>query len=575
MSSRRTNVAHVEDVDENENPIGGPRYASSQAPGSPAKEQPNTGRARRGDTRRDSSSPLTNSALTDSDTTVHPQKDSLKKSSRDREKSLSGTKKALMASRPSVKHAKTTPMGIPRRDEAAYYGLDPSVTPVPGHMPGPPMPMPHYGSPSPSPLVMHQTPPQHGEYFPPPPTRPLESRFGGSFGAGPRPQSSMGIRQQPRAIEYDRDYDDSFQERHMPERTIARRPSTNRRLSKIEDDRRSMAPPSMAPPRRPASARPTSTTLAYRPPPSTPSKRGGMVAYDDEDPDHMPFFNDNSPAAGPLSSSYDPFPPSSPFQPRPRFTGEVDRYLPDYRTEVAGKTRRRNSYYGGGILSTSSGSAYEDKMRLAARYQDDVTGGPAMTLTAESLRRAGRSGASSRSTRSSGSHDESEYRQSATTRTTRSTAPNGPDEDVTIRIKGGAYFKFGNSEMQCPDGAEINITSRGGVASSAEIRTTVGGSDRASSYMDPHDDRRTRVDMPTQRQRAQSRAKSRARSRPAPPPQQQQQPPYGASRYDAIGVGSPGTEYDVYPYGSPPPPPEYPTLGASYGSYRDGYYGAP
>ncbi|KAL2133612.1 hypothetical protein VTI74DRAFT_2050 [Chaetomium olivicolor] len=613
MSRREgPNVASVEDADESGNIIEETaRYASSIAPSSPAKEQPNTSRTRRDRSRRDSSSPLTTAVLTDSDTTtVQSRKDSLKKPSKDREKSLSSSKKALMASRPSVKHAKTTPTSIPRRDEASYYGVDPTITsatsrpraprpnsffaapppsrpppqsnarfyagqppgPIPpfpppspwigpGPGPGPiPGPMaPHPFAPPPSPLVMHHgPPPPHSDYFAGP--RPLEHRFGPGTG---RPMSAMGDRP-PRAIEYDYEEEAPFLER-----AIARRPSTTtRKVSKHDDDRRSMPPP----PRRPASARPPPTnTLAFRPPPSTPARRG--AGYDDDDLDHHPFFNDLSPHGAPLSSSFEPFGPS-PFQPRPRFREDLGYSIPDYHTEVASKNRRRNSYYGG--QSASSGSAYEDRLRQAARYQDDVTGGPGMQLTAESLRRAGRSGTSSRSTHSSGSHDESEYRQSATTRTTRSTAPNavGADEDFTIRVKGGAVFKFGNSEMQCQDGAEINIISRGGTAA-AEVRTTIGGeSDRASSYMDPHEDRRTRVDIPNARARAQSRARSRARSfSRAPPPQ------YGSSKYDAIGVGSPGTEYDVYTtYGSPlppPPPPEYPVLGASYGSYRDGYFGGP
>jgi hypothetical protein len=46
------------------------------------------------------------------------------------------------------------------------------------------------------------------------------------------------------------------------------------------------------------------------------------------------------------------------------------------------------------------------------------------------------------------------------------------DEDVTIRVKGSTVLKFGNMEMQCQDGAEINITSR---SSQPEIRNPGGG----------------------------------------------------------------------------------------------------
>jgi hypothetical protein len=177
-----------------------------------------------------------------------------------------------------------------------------------------------------------------------------------------------------------------------------------------------------------------------------------------------------------------------------------------------------------------------------------------MPLTAETLRKAGRSGASSRSTRSSGSHDESDYRQSAATRTTRSTAPN--DEDVTIRVKGNTVLKFGNAEMQCEDGAEINISSRNG---NAEIRT---GSDR-SSYIDP-EDRRTRIDFPAARERATSRARSRARSYSRTFSKYDVAPP---SRYDA------DPEYDTFSSYAPPLPPPYPEYPSSYSSrHGDGYF---
>ena len=595
MSSRRERpiVASVEDVDECGNIIEGTdRYASSVAPSSPAKEQPNTGRARREKTRRNSSSPMTTSILTDSDSTVHPRRDALKKSSRDRDKSVS-SKKALMtaSSRPPAKGAKPA-TSLPKRDEASYYGIDPTITPAisrpraqtarpasyyapsrpppsnarfyasqtpgpsmpssfppppppwmgpgPGPMSGP-MPPPFGTSPSPAPLVMQGHPPHPGsDYF----SRPLESRFGNM-----RPQSAMGYRPPPRAIEYD-DYEEPV------EKSLARRPSTTRKVSKNDDDRKSMPPP----PRRPASARPTA--LAFRPPPQAPARR--KMDFEDYDPD-AELFRDLSPLAPLASGSYEYTSPI-PFRPRDSGFGAGIGYdVVDYHTEVAGKGRR-NSYYGGN--SGSSGSAYEDKMRSATLYQDGLTGGPQMPLTADALRKAGRSGASSRSTRSSGSHDESDYRQSATTRTTRSTMPN--DEDVTIRVKGGTVFKFGGAEMQCQEGAEINISSRGN--GQPEIRAI--GSDR-SSYID-QDDRRTRVDIPQSRARATSRAKSRPRSysRPFTAP----------TRVDAPTRFDPGPRYERYdvtpdydpfsPY--PPIAPPYPEYPSSYSSrHGDGYFGGP
>ncbi|KAL2025172.1 hypothetical protein VTK56DRAFT_174 [Thermocarpiscus australiensis] len=564
MSRRdRPIPASVEDVDEYGNIIEGTdRYASSVAPSSPAtKEQPNTGRTRKEKIRRGSSSPIASTTvLTDSDSTVHPRRDALKKPSKDRDKSVSNSKKALMpTSRPSVKHAKTTP-SIPNRNlEAVYYGVDPTVTPAPsrpraqtrpasyyapsrpppanarfyasqtpapstptsfpppswmgpGPGPGPGPAVPPYGPLTPSPLIMQYPPPPPPDYY----TRPLESRFGST-----RPQSAMGFRQPRAAIEYD-DYEEPA------ERTLTRRPSTARKVSKNEEDRKAMPPP-----RRPASARPTA--LSFRPPPSAPARRS--VGFDDTDPDlEDPFYRDLSPLS---PASYEHNTPI-PFRPRPSFGADISYDAPDFQTEVAGKGYRRHSYYGGN--SASSGSAYEEKIRQAARYQDDVTGGAQLPLTAESLRKAGRNGGSSRSTRSSGSHDESEYRQSATTRTTRSSAN---DEDVTIRVKGTTVLKFGKAEMQCQDGAEINI-SRGGAT---EIRT---GSDR-SSYLD-HDDRRTRIDFPTARARASSRSRARSYSRTF-------------SKYES-------PDYDTYGYAAPLPAP-YPAYPSSYSSRPDdGYFDA-
>ncbi|KAL2175119.1 uncharacterized protein P884DRAFT_301821 [Thermothelomyces heterothallicus CBS 202.75] len=594
----RTLVASVADVDDSGNEIEGTgRYASSVAPSSPAKEQPNTGRARREKARR-ASSPITASAVTDSDSTLQPRGDSAKKPSKDREKSASSKKALMAASRPAGKHGKTSR----RASEAAYYGVDPSMSPAvsrpapqsrpssfygpsrpppsnarfyASQTPGPSLPAPfpppswmgpgpppppgpgpvpsHFGPPpSSAPLVTHHPPPQTGpDLF----ARPLELRFGTS-----RPQSAMSFRQPP-ALEYDDDYEDPV------ERSLTRRPSTTRRASKHEDDRKAMPPP-----RRPASARPTA--LAFRPPPATPARR--RTDYDDPGTDvEDPLFNDISP---PGPGSYDH---TRHFPPQRGFGADFGYDVPDYQTEVAGR-RRRNTYYGG--HSGSSGSLYEDKIRLATQYQDAVGGGAQVPLTAETLRKAGRSGTSSRSTRSSGSHDESEYRRSATTRTTRSTAAN--DEDVTIKVKGSTVLKFGNTEMQCQDGAEINITSRSG---NAEIRAT--GSDR-SSYTDREDDRRTRVDIPKSRARATSRAKSRPRSFSHNPskyelgPKYDIGPPRGyeyVSRYDDFDADYDGYTTYTPPLPPPPPPsypeilpPPYPEFPSSYSSrHGDAYYGGP
>ncbi|KAK3370122.1 hypothetical protein B0H63DRAFT_308024 [Podospora didyma] len=556
MSAREPppKIASVEDADESGNPIEGTgRYAASTyaastyapstyAPStyapSPTKEKPNTGRQRRERSRRETSSPIP-SALTDSDSTVHPRRDSLKKSPRDRDRHDSNT---IMPShhRPPVKQSKTT-SSLPRKDmEASYYGVNPTVTPAssrPRAQTSNPRPASYYGgasrpplanarwyqnqtpaplptsfpppswagggavpypSPSPSPVVMQQPPLQ--DYFSS--ARPLEARFS----TGPRPQSAIGFRGgAPRAIGYD-----DYEEEPPVQKSVVRRPSSHRKSSRAEDDRK-MPPP---PPRRTASARPT--TLAFRPPPpSTPAPMRRSGPFDDDDlvAGDNELFRDVSPLA-----PYDYGAPVLRTRRRPSVGAASIAYeLGEFRTEVAGRNSRRNSYYGG--QSTSSGSAYEDKLRQASIYQDDVTGGPAMPLTAETLRKAGRNGGSSSATRSSDSRDESEYRQSATTRTTRSSAN---DEDVTIRVKGNTVLKVGGAEMQCRDGAEINIISRGA--------TPFRSNSDQSSYID-QDDRRTRYERPPPPLTARTRASSQARSsytRPLPPMPQ--------LRYDASSV---------------------------------------
>ncbi|KAK0635717.1 hypothetical protein B0T17DRAFT_503222 [Bombardia bombarda] len=569
MSERETpKIAHVEDVDESGNIVkGSSRYAASVV--SPSKERPNTGRARRErEVRRDSSSPVT-SGLTDSDSTVHPRRgDSLKKAGKDRDKSLSNTKKAIIPiMRPPVKHSKTTP-SLPRRDiEASYYGVGPGVTAAtsrPRAHTGNPRPMSYYGSspsrppPANARFYASQTPAPLPTSFPPPSwaggavpipypsqspaaampqqspdyfARPLESRFGPG-----RPQSAMGYRA-PRSIGFD-----DFEPEH--ERSLTRRPSSHRKSSRPQDDRRAMPPPP-----RPASARPTS--LAFRPPPSTPVRRQS-VGYDDDEIEGDGGLFHISPLATYEHSVPIPIRSKSKSR-RPRRPSvgatSITYDAGDYRTEVAGKGGRRHSYYGGN-KSASSGSGYEDKLRQAALYQDDMTGSNGMPLTAETLRKAGKNGGSSRS---SGSRDESDYRQSATTRTTRSSAN---DEDVTIRVKGSTVLKYGGAEMQCRDGAEINIISRG----ATPFRT---GSDK-SIYLE-QDDRRTRIErLPSARTRASSQAPS-SYSRPMPI--------YDAGHSHSHAYDA-GPGYDQY-YSVSPAIPPYPQYPSGFGSHArdDDYYG--
>ncbi|KAL1882682.1 hypothetical protein VTK73DRAFT_1594 [Phialemonium thermophilum] len=559
MSSgnRFRRVASVQDADESGNIIEGTdRYAESVA--SPIKEKPNTSRTRKDKSRRGSSPPL-QGALTDSDSTAHPVspvRESRTKSSREAKdkKSLSSNgsrksashKQALVAVRPAPKHVKTSPaMAYSRKaDEAAYYGVQAAVTPAssrPRPQAAQQRPASYYGSttsshPPPSNVrfYAHQYPPPAGPpalyppqhwaaaapvvYSPaPPPTAmaPIPNEYYahrpqnliGRFGPA-RPQSAMGYRPTHQS-DFDRDY--------VGERRVARRPSVSRRPT-VDEDRRSMPPP----PPRPSTARPT---VAFRPP-STPAKRA--VGFEDDDiavgePD---LFQDISPinrydrsrvrrpSIGATSISYD---------------------AGAYRTEIATtKTRRRNSYVAG--QSLSSAGSYEDKLRQATAYQDNIVGS-SLPLTVETLRKASKNGGSSRSTRSSGSHDESDYRRSATTRTTRSSTN---EEDVTIRVKGNALLKVGGAEMQCQDGAEINISrGSGGGGEAVNVSGYRGSSDR-SSYVDS-DERYNRMRRLPIRTRSSSHATSYSRTLP---------------RYEVPS----SSQYDDYTYlSSIPPYPAYPT----------------
>ncbi|KAK4215956.1 hypothetical protein QBC37DRAFT_113591 [Rhypophila decipiens] len=571
MSDRRSRsrVAHVEEADDDGNVIEGTTsyaesvFAPSVASPSKEREIPNTGRTR--NHRRNSISPT--SGLTDSDSTLHPHGESLR--SRD-ERRFSRDKKAMVPSnfRPPVKHAKTSPV-VPK--EAAYYGVTPPQVqhgPPPGHRPrshtarppsvytnsrppaantrwyqnqGPPPPQQpgsyptqSWGAPSPYPVPSpYMPPPSPGpmvsqspvDYFSQ--SRPLESRFGTSAGA--RPQSSIGFRPPARPIGFD-DYPE-------PDDMAGRRSS--RRFSRQEELRGSMAPPP-----RPASARPVS--LAIRPPPGTPARRAPAVFDEDDLLGESDLFRDISPRQAP----YEQLPPM-PIRGKSRTrrpSSTVYDVGPNYRTEVAvapGRGGRRQSYYGD---QDSIPGSYEDKLNLASRYQDEVTGGnpgAGMQLTAERLRKASsRHGGSRSSTRSSESRDESDFRQSATTRTTRSSAAG--EEDMTIRVKGNAVLEVGGAKIRCRDnhdGAEINI-SRGPPA---------GGGYRTSSDQSSYlgqEDRRTRMDRPATRHRASSQAASFSRS---------------MSKYDA----SQGYFPQSSPYEVPPPYPEYPAYPSVFPRPRD------
>ena len=134
----------------------------------------------------------------------------------------------------------------------------------------------------------------------------------------------------------------------------------------------------------------------------------------------------------------------------------------NYRIESSNHARR-SSYYEGQRRS----SDYEDKIREATGYQEQV-GGPPVNLTAEALRKQQRTTTSSRSTRSSGSRDESDFRRSATTRTTTSRF-DADGENVTIKFNGDGTIKIAGAEIKCDDGAELNIVrSKGAIRNGSE-----------------------------------------------------------------------------------------------------------
>ena len=278
----------------------------------------------------------------------------------------------------------------------------------------------------------------------------------------------------------------------------------------------------MPPPQRPMSARPLSLRSPFAPPP--PQK------FDDD-----AFEGESS-----LYHDVSPFQGQGPLVHRTRRPSMSGRGTPGpyevapYSTEVATTNSRRSSGWFGNPPPPSS-TKLEERLRRASTYQENISGGPGMRLTAESLKKATRQAlASSHSTGSSESFEESDWRQSATTRTTRSS--NNNDEDVTIRVKGSAVLKVGGAEMKCADGAEINI-------SSSRLPPGIRSSSDKSSYAE-FEERRARMDRPATRTRASSQAGSHSRMLPRldappqmyhfdyPPPARYPPPPSAAPYYN-------------------------------------------
>ncbi|KND91926.1 hypothetical protein TOPH_03456 [Tolypocladium ophioglossoides CBS 100239] len=342
--------------------------------------------------------------------------------------------------------------------------LWPGAGPCPaGYRPPPPSP----GGPAPG---FHDSPHSH-----------LRHRFDN------RPSSAMGFRGQP-ALEY-------HQEEHPEDLAprVSRR--TSRPPQRLDEDARRMPPPKYIP-TRPQSALPPTTP--FRPPPTQPRQNqsrpppahrksigfeepryGAGDLYDDDDDDDDDddgdegLFHDTSPNA-----SYEQRRVVVARQRR----GSVAYEQQEYDIVPASGRGRRSSMYGalgGGGVSLGS----ENKMNAAMKYQDEVSGGAQMPLTAEMLRKAMRRGGvpSSRSTRSSGSRDESEYKRSNTTGITQSSYGN---EEFTIKVPGNTVVRLQGAEIECSkEGGEITWSSR--------LSGSRAGSDRPSTiYQQLEDSRR-------------------------------------------------------------------------------------
>ncbi|KAK0117886.1 hypothetical protein ONS95_012205 [Cadophora gregata] len=147
----------------------------------------------------------------------------------------------------------------------------------------------------------------------------------------------------------------------------------------------------------------------------------------------------------------------------------------------SGTRHRQQSYHGGQM--TADVESYDEKIRKAATYQQDMTGAPLAALTIDSMKRrrvhqvpgsqdtrSTKSSADTQSTRSSQntrsrrsstssassvtSREESGYYKSASTRTRKDKEQ---DEDVTIKISRGARVTVGGTQIDCNDGGEIVI----------------------------------------------------------------------------------------------------------------------
>ncbi|XWW96705.1 hypothetical protein V2A60_004682 [Cordyceps javanica] len=400
----------------------------------------------------------------------------------------------------------------PASRSATYYDGQPYPPPPPGgmvwhhppfppgHFPpgphGPPMPFPHpmhdmspRAMPPPSPMGM--APPG---YFVGPPHPGYSDHLKARFEA--RPPSAMGALGGPERIPPGYSPDE-YGDDSAP--TILRRPA---RQSKGEAERRMMPPPDRMP-QRTMSAAPQHNG-PYRPPgrpqvsqqPRRPSVNRHSVSlgddydYDEYDPGSE-LFQDLSPEPSYRQRRY-----VEPARPR-----RGSHIYENVDIIPAGRRNRRASAYGGPPRAAAKYEArYTDsKIRDAQDYQDAVTGGPKMPLTAEMLQKATRGNPGSQSTRSSGSRDESEYRRSYTTGITRSSSGNGT-EDVTIKV--------GEAEFKVRGGADFTFSSR---AQSQQLRS---GSDQSSTVFQLEDNRDQEREPPRMTLPHRIRAPSHSEHRP-------------------------------------------------------------
>ncbi|CAG8962454.1 hypothetical protein HYFRA_00014184 [Hymenoscyphus fraxineus] len=196
-----------------------------------------------------------------------------------------------------------------------------------------------------------------------------------------------------------------------------------------------------------------------RPRRASTRRRKSMVTY--ELPDHHDHDEDHEPVRAPRTRRSD-----SLRQPKHAYD-DIVTDLAEMDIETANNSRRRrSSVYGTSTThsepkASTKQSDYEDKIRQAANYQEDVAG-PNIPLTAEVLKKQEkqrRKAGSSQSTKSSHSRDESDYKKSVTTRTTRSGSGDN-DENLTIKLKGTTRLIVGGAQIEC-DGGEIEIKRQG------------------------------------------------------------------------------------------------------------------